>query len=83
MPLHLYTASYADIDELVKVMFAANSDPHDPFLDLCLPGLAHDSPIRRGRGEKETAATYLADWEASTTQHWLKVVDSATGKIVA
>jgi hypothetical protein len=83
MPLQLHTASYNDIDELVKIIYAANSDPHDPFVDLCLPGLGHDSPVRRVRGEKETAMTYIADWKASSTQHWLKVVDTDTRKTVA
>jgi hypothetical protein len=82
MPLQLLPASFADMDELVRVIYAAYSYPHDPFVDLCTPGLGHDSPVRRVRGERETAADYLEDWKDSVSTHWLKVVDSDTGKIV-
>lgn len=83
MPLQLHPASYSDMDELIKVMYAANSDPHDPFIDLCCPGLNPDSGVRRVRGERETAENYLADWENSETEFWMKVVDSDTGRIVS
>ena len=81
MPLQLLPAEFSDMRELVDVVYAANSDPRDPFVDLCLPGLGAWSSASREEGVEEVTKNYLAEWKGSKTQTWMKVVDKA-GKIV-
>lgn len=82
MGLKLLPASYSDMPGLVQVLYSANSDPHDPFVDLCLPGIGAWSTSTVEEGMEEVRKNYLADWQASKTQHWMKVVDEETGQIV-
>ncbi|KAF2796037.1 GNAT acetyltransferase-like protein [Melanomma pulvis-pyrius CBS 109.77] len=83
MSLQLLPADYSDMRELVEVIYAANSDPRDPFVDLCLPGLGAWSDATHDRGVEEVTKNYLAEWQVSNTQTWLKIVDTGTGKIVS
>lgn len=75
MGLKLLPAEHSDMRALVEVIYSANSDPRDPFVDLCLPGLGAWSNATRDEGIDEVTKNYLAEWKASTTQTWLKVVD--------
>ena len=82
MGLKLLPAEYSDMRILVEVIYAANSDPRDPFVDLCLPGLGEWSSATLEEGLEQVTRNYLAEWKASKTQHWMKVVDEDTGKII-
>ena len=82
MGLKLLPAAYSDMRRLVEVVYAANSDPRDPFVDLCLPGLGAWSKATLEEGIDEVTKNYLLEWQGSKTQTWLKVVDGDTRKIV-
>ena len=82
MGLKLLLADYSDMRQLVEVVYAANSDPRDPFVDLCLPGLGAWSKATLEEGINEVTKNYLTEWKASKTQTWLKVIDEDTGNIV-
>ena len=82
MGLKLLPAEHSDMRELVEVIYAANSDPRDPFVDLCLPGLGNWSNATREEGIKDVAKSYLAEWKASSTQTWKKVIDEDSGRII-
>lgn len=83
MGLQLLPAECSDIREIVEVLYAANSDPHDPFVDLCLPGLGNWSNATREEGIEDVAKSYLEEWQASKTQTWYKVIDKDSGKIIS
>ncbi|KAH7113910.1 hypothetical protein B0J11DRAFT_143415 [Dendryphion nanum] len=83
MGLKLLPAEYSDMRDIVEVIYAANSDPRDPFVDLCLPGLGAWSSATHNEGVEEVIKSYLGDWQSSTTQKWLKIVDDGTGKIIS
>ncbi|KAF2011277.1 GNAT acetyltransferase-like protein [Aaosphaeria arxii CBS 175.79] len=83
MGLKLVPAKHADMHEMVEVVYIANSDPRDPFVDLCLPGLGDWSSSTLEEGIDEVTKNYLEEWKASSTQTWLKVVDENTGKITS
>lgn len=82
MGLKLLPAEYTDMRELVEVIYTANSDPRDPFVDLCLPGLGAWSKATREEGVEKITKMYLEEWKESTTQTWLKIIDEDSGKVV-
>lgn len=82
MGFKLMPAEYSDIHQLVDVIYVANADPRDPFVDLCLPGMGAWSSATIEEGMVEVAKNYLAEWQASKTQKWLKIVDEDTETIV-
>ncbi|PSN65966.1 hypothetical protein BS50DRAFT_588756 [Corynespora cassiicola Philippines] len=82
MPLKLLSAEYSDMRELMEVMYPACSDPRDPFVDLCMPGLGEWSTSTQGEGIDELAKNSLGEWKLSETKVWVKVVDEESDKIV-
>lgn len=83
MGLKLLPAEHSDMRALVEVVYAANSDPRDPFVDLCLPGLGAWSKATLEEGICQVTQKYLEEWKATPTQTWLKVVEEETGEIVS
>lgn len=68
----------ADFDEIMKVMWAAHEDPVQPFFRLFCPVNNND----REASLKESTARML-DWDRHDPHaRWLKVEDTAAGKIV-
>ena len=82
MALQMQKAEYSDMEQLIALVFAAYEDPYEPFVDLLFPGI-HQDYISREQGLHDAAERLLAGWKSRPYEHWLKVVDSKTGEIVA
>lgn len=80
MPLELIEAGYDDIYDMTEALF--DSYAHVPFVDMVLPGVAPNSPVPRERGVRDAGDRFLAQWKASPVEHWLKVVDTESNRIV-
>ena len=82
MSLLLLDATYADMPEMVPIVFAAYASPYQPFVDLMLPGLKPGSETTREEGIEEATERLLKQWQSRPMDHWLKVIDSNTGEII-
>ena len=82
MPLQLSVGTFEDIHEFISLVFASYSDPpNHPFLCLILPGIGAESQEIVNRGITNAVERQLAKWKATPSEHWVKVVDTETGKI--
>jgi hypothetical protein len=72
-----------DFPELARVMLASYEDPPSTLYNLFCPVLGDGGPAARSAALAEHAER-LADWHRSDPASvWHKVVDAATGEIVA
>jgi hypothetical protein len=81
MPLQVLEASFDDLPSLMSVVFAAYSDPYYPFVSLLYPGFGAKSKEIHEQFVNNAAESHRKRWKASSTEHWVKVVDSETGEI--
>jgi hypothetical protein len=83
MPLQLSKASFEDLHEMFTVVFEAYSNPPEhPFVALLFPGLDSNSSDTNEKSIRDVAEGPLIRWKASSTEHWVKVIDTETGAIV-
>lgn len=71
----------ADFDELVRVEWESYEQPYCRLIRLFFPLLANGSDARV-EALKESTERQLQWHNGDPTSHWIKVVDTETGKIV-
>ncbi|MCJ1261563.1 hypothetical protein MMC22_001428 [Lobaria immixta] len=82
MPLELQEAtSDADFDELVPLQWISYEQPFNPFVILICPTRG-TGPTARAESMQESKERQLQWHKADPSSHWLKVVDSDTGKVI-
>jgi hypothetical protein len=82
MPLKMSEGSFEEVHQFMSVVFAAYSDPYEPFVAMIFPGLSSDSPEKYENARHDAAERVLKDWKARPSERWVKVVDTEIGKIV-
>jgi hypothetical protein len=80
MPLQLAEATPEDMHEMQTVVFAAYSD--SPFARLMVPEIGTESVDIIEKGIQSATEKSIRLWKASSTEYWIKIVDSETGTII-
>jgi hypothetical protein len=80
MSLQLAEATLEDMHEMQTVVFAAYSD--SPFARLMVPEIGTESIDIIEKGIQSATERSIRLWKASSTEYWIKIVDSDTGTIV-
>lgn len=82
MPLELQeVTSDADFDELIPLQWISYEQPFNPFLIIFCPTRGTD-PTARAESIQESKERQLQWHKADPSSHWLKVVDTDTGKVI-
>jgi hypothetical protein len=82
--LHLSPATFKDMEGMVKVIYAVSRELHDPFVDLCLPGLGKEpSGVSVEQGIEDTTKRYIEEWKKMPRTQWVMVIDDESEDIVA
>jgi hypothetical protein len=82
MPLQLSKALFEDLPALMSVVFAAYADPYHPFLGLMYPGFGSESKEVIEQCMHNATESHRKRWEGSSTEEWVKVVDTESSEIV-
>jgi hypothetical protein len=80
MSLQLAEATLEDMHEMQTVVFAAYSD--SPFARLMVPEIGTESIDIIEKGIQSATERSIRLRKASSTEYWIKIVDSDTGTIV-
>jgi hypothetical protein len=80
MSLQLAEANLEDMHEMQRVVFAAYSD--EPFARLVVPEIGTESVDIIEKGIQSATEKSIRLWKASSTEYWIKIVDSKTGTII-
>ena len=83
MSLQLLEGTFKDIPDIVALQFAAYADPYHHYVALNFPGLGSSDPEISKQGQHDATEQLAKNWNKSSSEHWLKIVDTETGKIVA
>lgn len=75
------TVRDADFDELIRVEWASYEQPYSRLIRLFFPILG-PGPEARAAALKESTERQLSWHKEDPTSHWIKVVNSETGKII-